>query len=56
MSRFSRRGLLAEADASAGCRGSVGSVVRVSQAGGVVVDAGSNKWVALDGVSFRAGD
>ena len=47
---------LAEANASVGCRGSVGSVVRVSQAGGVVVDAGSNKWVALDGVSFRAGD
>ena len=47
---------LAEANASVGCRGSVGSVVRVSQAGDVVVDAGSNKWVALDGVSFRAGD
>jgi hypothetical protein len=33
-----------------------GSVVRISQAGAVCVDSGSNAWLSLDGVSFRAGD
>jgi hypothetical protein len=31
-------------------------VVRVSEEGDVVVDAGDSEWVSIDSISFRAGD
>ena len=31
-------------------------IVRISEAGDVVQDAGNNSWVSLDGIVFRAGD
>jgi hypothetical protein len=42
--------------AGAPSKGGGASVVRISQAGAVCVDAGSNAWLSIDGVSFRAGD
>ena len=31
-------------------------IIRISETGDVVLDAGNNTWISLDGITFRAGD